>query len=100
MKCFYELPMPWALILALILSFAVTTARLPKELSLISTASLTACLMAASKVAHCKAVISPPRWKQLFQIHSPDDGVPLIAVCCFESNYGYEAGRKGRLYFV
>lgn len=92
MKCCYEscMPKPWALILALILSFAATTARLPEQLSLISTATLTACLMAASKVARCKAVISPPRWKQLFQIHSPDDGVPLMADSTANAQFEWE----------
>lgn len=93
MKCCYEscMPKPWALILALILSFAATTALLPEQLSLVSTATLTAYLMAVLKVAYGKAVIPQPRWKLLFQIHSPDDGVPLIAVSTAYAQFAWKA---------
>ena len=81
MKCCYTSCMlkPWALILALILSFAVTTDRLPEHLSQVSAAAMTAFLWAARKASSRKAVLPMPRWKQLFQIHSSDDGVPLMA---------------------
>ena len=78
MKCCYASCMlkPWALILALILSFAVTTDRLPEEISRLSQAHEPIGLSAVLNVACANAESADLKWRRLFKLYSTDGVVP------------------------